>query len=65
MALPCSTSTDPGLAPARTLESAADGSEMEDDELLAQVRHLQAQGLSTDAIARAVGIPRGRIAPLV
>jgi hypothetical protein len=38
---------------------------MEDDELLAQVRQLQAQGLSTNAIARAVEIPRGRVAPLV
>ena len=38
---------------------------MEDDELLAQVRQLHAQGLSTNAIARALETPRGRVAPLV
>ena len=36
-----------------------------DDELLARVRQLHAQGLSTNAITRALGASRGRVAPLV
>jgi hypothetical protein len=36
-----------------------------DDELLAQVRQLYGQGLSTNAITRVLGTSRGRVAPLV
>jgi hypothetical protein len=38
---------------------------MDDDELLARVRELHAQGLSTNAIARALDTSRGRVGPLV
>ena len=38
---------------------------MDDDELLARVRQLHEQGLSTNAITRALGASRGRVAPLV
>ena len=38
---------------------------MDDDELLARVRQLYAQGLSTNAITRALDTSRGRVAPLV
>lgn len=38
---------------------------MDDDELLARVRQLHAQGLSTNAITRALDTSRGRVAPLV
>ncbi|TVR19781.1 MAG: hypothetical protein EA387_12740 [Nitriliruptor sp.] len=38
---------------------------MQDEQLLAGVRELRAAGASTNHIARVLGVPRGRIAPLV
>lgn len=38
---------------------------MDDQELLPQVRRLRGQGLSTNAITRALGVTRGEVAPLV
>jgi len=38
---------------------------MDDEQLLAEIRSLRAGGLSTNAIVRATGLPRARVAPLV
>lgn len=38
---------------------------MDDGQLLSEIRSLRARGLSTNAIVRATGLPRARVAPLV
>lgn len=38
---------------------------MDHDQLLARVRELLATGASTNHIAQMLGVPRGRVAPLV
>lgn len=60
--------TSTGCVPVggETVTSAGwNGCEMDDDQLLARVRELLAAGASTNHIARVLGVPRGRVAPLV